>query len=567
MTMDVSRDMAPLDEYQGLADAYCTLERKYKELKATHAKCKPYIIQATEKYEAAKESIKKWCAWLEKRGYYKPRERPDPDDAAEPDRSSRNEVDERHVTSSQTTEAEAERNLSEGQESGSNDEPEVILARTIKLKRRASSGGMPPPVRIKFEPTSPSDPIELGSEDYSSPILKRQKPVRTETSDLDAHVEHIDTPRKRKTRRVQSEEEARPTTLLPATSSLSEGDVSGNHDDGAYIKAEPTETTHVEPVVTIRDFALQSRNVSGENSVLRQRSVNVPSMPNTDGPRKIIQRKRKPEVAFLSEDGDDRTSQAGGQRREPSASAHVVHRLDTLLDEPSPSRQQLPKRPTPESKLLRRPEKVAPQADKPKSTVKDPPECGVATFKRPRGLERSPPPLRPEGEPLRSRPLSRLCLDDFKINPNYMGSNYAFADTFRGREQRRCLQGCTRHECCGDAFRKAVEMGAVQSTKSDNQVLEEYLGSDYATLMSAYGPDTRKELLTKARAYAFASEHGKHRHVFERRSTPPGFWRIDMPTTQEEEQDRAKAFSLERKKVEERWREAMRGERWLFRDE
>ena len=60
----------------------------------------------------------------------------------------------------------------------------------------------------------------------------------------------------------------------------------------------------------------------------------------------------------------------------------------------------------------------------------------------------------------------------------------------------------------------------------------------------------------------------KHRQAFERRSTPPGFWRTDMPTTQEEEDDRAKAREMVKAKVEERWREAMReGGRWLFKDE
>ena len=111
-------------------------------------------------------------------------------------------------------------------------------------------------------------------------------------------------------------------------------------------------------------------------------------------------------------------------------------------------------------------------------------------------------------------------------------------------------------------------MGNIKSTKSDAEVLEVFLGSDFATIMGYYGPEKRKDLIMQAHAYVFANQHGKHRHAFERRSTPPGFWRTDMATTQEEEEDRAKAREMERKKVEERWREAMRtGGRWLFRDE
>jgi len=114
-----------------------------------------------------------------------------------------------------------------------------------------------------------------------------------------------------------------------------------------------------------------------------------------------------------------------------------------------------------------------------------------------------------------------------------------------------------------------IELGVpAGATKPDSEVLEDYMGPNWEQLMGAYAPDKRKDLLMQARASAFANQYGKHRHGFERRSTPPGFWRTDMPTTQEAEEDRAKAQDLERRKVEERGREAMReGGRWLFRDE
>lgn len=131
------------------------------------------------------------------------------------------------------------------------------------------------------------------------------------------------------------------------------------------------------------------------------------------------------------------------------------------------------------------------------------------------------------------------------------------------------MGGCTKPECCGNAFLKAVEMGGLPaSSKTDAEVLEGYLGPDWEQLIGAYAQDKRKDLLMQARAHAFANQFGKHRQAFERRSTPPGFWRTDMPTTQEEEDDRAKAREMVKAKVEERWREAMReGGRWLFRDE
>lgn len=563
MATKVAQGTVTGDEYQRLVDEYQSLHKKYKELKETHAECRSYIRKATEKYEAAKQSAKQWCAWLEKRGY-QPRKKSDFSEVLTLETITREETDNRHVSSSQATEGEPGCSLSASSGLGCNDEPEFVSARSLKRKR---SHEMPPRVRIKLEPTSPDNPIELGSEDYSSPVLKRQKPLRTDTSDLDAHVEHIETPRKRKNCRARSEEAARPTSLLAATSSLSEGDIRSIHVDDACIKAEATSVTHQDQIVQSRDFALKAKDAQMDSNALRQRSVNIPNMPNSSRARKLLQRNLKPEIAFLSEDGDDRTSQAVVQQHEPKAINPRGHRLDTLLEEPSPDRQTLPKRHTPEPKTVLRPESGTRPLERHKPNVTGPIERSSAKFRLPRGLENAPSPPRPEDEPLRSRPTNILSPDDFKVNPNYLGSDFAFADTFRGREQRRCLPGCTRPECCGDAFRKAVEMGIIQSKKTDDQVLEEYLGPDYATHMYAYGPDKRKELLVQARAYAFASEHGKHRQAFERRSTPPGYWRIDMPTTQEEEEDRARAFRLEREKVEERWREAMRGGRWLFRDE
>jgi hypothetical protein len=179
------------------------------------------------------------------------------------------------------------------------------------------------------------------------------------------------------------------------------------------------------------------------------------------------------------------------------------------------------------------------------------------------------PAPQPEDEPLRIRPVNSLRLEDFKVNPNYLGSNFAFADTLRGRDQRRDLHTCTKPDCCGDAFRKALEVGGtVLSGKSDALALEAYLGDTWADVIRSYSPEKRKELTLQAHVHAFAEKNGKHRHAFERASTPPGFWRTDMPNTQEASSDRAQATNMENKVIEERWREALKSNgRWLFRDE
>ena len=186
-----------------------------------------------------------------------------------------------------------------------------------------------------------------------------------------------------------------------------------------------------------------------------------------------------------------------------------------------------------------------------------------------------------DGLPLRKRSLQNLRPEDFKVNSRCnQGLGYAFTETVRGQERRRCLPGCTRPECCGDVFRRTIQIGglptvqrselrwgATSSDDEDERLLEEHLGDDKDQLATMTA-DERQEMLLQARTKQFADKHGRHRNAYERRKTPPGFWRTDMPTTQEVEADRQEADRMERAKVEERYREAMRpGGRWIFADE
>ena len=188
----------------------------------------------------------------------------------------------------------------------------------------------------------------------------------------------------------------------------------------------------------------------------------------------------------------------------------------------------------------------------------------------------------PEDEPLRAHPLRRLRLDDFKINPACnQGYDYAFDEVVRNRDQRKCLPNCTRPECCGTKFQKLVELGGfvtprkpglwssspVDEGEEEVRLLEEYLGYD-RTRINGLPEDEKRRLVNQAKANQFANEHGRHRQAYERNPSPPGFWRTDMPTTQELGEDREAAQQMTRRKVEERLREAMRpGGRWMFRDE
>jgi hypothetical protein len=182
------------------------------------------------------------------------------------------------------------------------------------------------------------------------------------------------------------------------------------------------------------------------------------------------------------------------------------------------------------------------------------------------------PEIRPEDEPYRARPLHRLGLSHFKINPaSNQGLDYAYSTVVRKKDDRKCISGCTRPGCCGDRFRAMARLGGMpqtNSTEPENQrLLEEYIGED-RHLLKELSDQGRERLLVEARARVIANQYGRHRHTHQRPQTPPGFWRTDMPDTQELEADREAASRLERDKVEERYREAMRpGGLWTWADE
>lgn len=183
--------------------------------------------------------------------------------------------------------------------------------------------------------------------------------------------------------------------------------------------------------------------------------------------------------------------------------------------------------------------------------------------------------VHPDHEPLRLRSVQSLTLNDFKVNPNYnQGVSHAYSEVVRGKDARKCLQGCTKPGCCGYKFRAFVEGMrdpnkplTASEKEADEALLDEFMG-DNAYKIQNMSKAERNEMLLQAKTRDFANKYGKHRHAFERPSSPPGFWRAEFPTTQEEIEDKARARDKERNAVEERYREAMRkGGRYIFRDE
>jgi hypothetical protein len=177
-------------------------------------------------------------------------------------------------------------------------------------------------------------------------------------------------------------------------------------------------------------------------------------------------------------------------------------------------------------------------------------------------------------KPLREQPLASLRLEDFRINPKFNnGQDFAFTEVVRNKSERADIPGCVDPECCGKHFRPMAqaELEAAGPSlihrASDITLLEDYLG-DQVYKLGSMTRQEKEQLWLEAKTRELANKHGKHRHRFTRRQSPPGFWNADFPSTQEMHDDREEGEKREKRMIEERWREAMRdGGRWLFRDE
>ena len=317
------------------------------------------------------------------------------------------------------------------------------------------------------------------------------------------------------------------------------------------------------------------------------------------------------------------TAKADGQQVsaegviEPSKESLGAHyRLGTLLAEPSPGRPALPTEKLSVSKRIENrksprlpsdlsntrsispvgrspidlsdppPTKVSTlkvKSKKPITYAKKPPPPILATFD-PTSSD-DPPPILPEDEPLRSRPVNRLRREDFKINPAAnKGFSHAFCEVVRKRQERQCLPNCNRPDCCGDDIRKAIAIGGAlprqdrglfESSPPDGEsgskgydynVLKDYMGDHYSN-WSRLSDEEKDAEWIRAQGWDFGKRFGKHKAP-DRQRTPPGFWNVDVDSTQEVQKQREEGEKMAREEVTERWREAMRrGGRWKFADE
>jgi hypothetical protein len=239
---------------------------------------------------------------------------------------------------------------------------------------------------------------------------------------------------------------------------------------------------------------------------------------------------------------------------------------------------ELPNNPRVPNPLIARQSNTTTLMSRVRQPTESTPSINPPTSKRPRTSIKNQRNMRPEdemnpeNEPLRIRPIETLTIGDFKVNPNAnQGIAYAFKDVVRGREQRRCLQGCVKPECCGNELRSLVLMMRDNPRRDqdveDQKLLEEFMG-DNAYKIRTMTLREREEAIIQAMTRDLANKYGRHRHAYQRRQSPPGFWDTDFPCTQEEMEQRRMEHERKQEDIRARYEEAMRpGGAYIFRDE
>lgn len=262
--------------------------------------------------------------------------------------------------------------------------------------------------------------------------------------------------------------------------------------------------------------------------------------------------------------------------RTPHARSGQNDRFKAPTTSPSmPARRSKPSGDTDRTRVLREHKTIEKVWDGRSNSIKAFPTKSTLQpiFRKPPSLD-DPLESRPEHEPLRARPLHRLRLEDFKLNPTH--SEYAYHESIRKHDEKRAVGGCTDRHChrCKDQ-RSFVENSGYQTLRkqgesadeADQRILEDSVGDDKRRLRKM-SVEERMEMLWQAKTKEFADLHGKHRQAYTRARSPPGFWNVGMPSTQEEEENREASRLIEKEKLEGRYVEALRGGgRYVFADE
>lgn len=147
------------------------------------------------------------------------------------------------------------------------------------------------------------------------------------------------------------------------------------------------------------------------------------------------------------------------------------------------------------------------------------------------------------------RDPNKLDISHFRVNPDVNeGRDYAFAETVRNRDARRCLPGCAK-TCCRE-LAGFIEAAGLPSPAPRGP---RWRSSSPPASVDKFR--VREEALDKT----FTAKFGKHRDAFARRRSPPGFWNADFPDTQAIEKQNEEAEEMRVQKVEDMRREAEKG--------
>ncbi|KAG9195787.1 hypothetical protein G6011_00908 [Alternaria panax] len=509
-------------------------------------------------------------------------------------------------SSSQTTVDEPEQPTSvfkQVMDADDDDVPQFVSERSLKRKRDQ-------PSKSKFEiyadrssDGTPIKPHRVKEEPHSSPPVSIFTMTRTETMDLDDPAPHgLKTPRHPRTRLSYDTNTAETPRQHKSNSAPLTQAIKNENLNAADLLDLYAENGKPQAVGSIQARAVSepAEPTQVEDSVLRSLDPNVVSSASEEPPNKRsrqAQAHHKAKHSFLAESGEATLPMNDDALRLPpsAARAQMNQRLQALKN-PQTLGKTSPRTPKSESVKIKTEQVPTPPASSSRSTHtpsnskgsrrsksrtrttprEDPtPEGPVWTMRAPEtrsSTRRTRVSLLKEKEQsrLRDRPVNELGVKDFKPNPEYnQGYSYAFSETVRKRGDRMCLPGCTNPQCCGSTFRAFAEVQAPLSPLEEEELLEDYLGDAYSNMqLTQMSSEERQELVLQARTKKLAKESGKHREAYERRRTPPGFWRVDFPTTQEQQEDREHAKEQEKAIVQERWLEAhRRGGKWIFRDE
>ena len=459
------------------------------------------------------------------------------------------------------------------------------VARPPKRKRASSpQHALTSPSHFSPADDEPGRQITVKVEPISSSPLRNLsqccEPNPPKTQNLDEIDDSVETPTKRKRNNPGEEHLILVTTTDPSGLDYSL--------DGAHSKSR-----RFSPSTQV------SRPLQPGGSQLNDRKSN---RPLNDESNRRLERMADQGLPSIAEDGDDSYFDIGSrklqknslsntsmQRPEPSTNSILAQqRLQNLLETPASPRllRNAPRRSlgssTEDKKQLRKLDRPVDQDPAvvdgksltlPRSLEKHSTQndlaggCGPGLDDFKNGLTES----YSEDGSYRARSLGKLELNHFKINPNNNdGLDFAFNQVVRKKDGRKSIPGCTRDNCCGDKFLAMARLGGIpvelrNSHQEGPRNIEEAT-EDVQRLLGAGDNEFKDGLLPEARLIADC--YGKHRHEHQRPRTPPGFWRTEMPDTQDLERDHEEARRQEREKVKERFIEARRpGGLWKYADE